>query len=85
MVQKLPAGQLVEHLIYRQDGLHAFYVTANDNAASLLTPKTKMASEKISEAGLLQKSVLISQDRRPARLLSVPGSPVVSNGGGGGN
>jgi hypothetical protein len=70
MVQKLPAGQLVEHLIYRQDGLHAFYVTANDNAASLLTPKTKMASEKISEAGL---------------LLSVPGSPVVSNGGGGGN
>ena len=80
ITQKRLLRRLVDGLIYTGDGLHTFYVTSKENAASVLEKKTNQASESISEACSQIKNILKNLAECPAGLYSVNGSPVVCSG-----
>ena len=73
--------RLVNQLIYTRDGLHTYYVTAQDQIMVKPIPETKMASEL--DSGAIPKNFFRHSFPRstPTGLLSASGVPRVYFGG----
>ena len=85
VTQKRLVRRLIERLIYTQDGLHTYYVTAKDSEMYLPVSKDKKASESSSGAGFANVHFLNSSQRYPGDSFLSPGASVVRAGGGGGS
>jgi site-specific DNA recombinase len=71
-VQKRLLRRLVDRLVYSSDGLHAYYVTANDGVSNFQFPKKTKAPE-LSSGALSSLTT--------ARIPSDGGASIVQNGG----